>query len=673
MKRFIIIPGVISLVYSIIHMSLNGLTDILQLLLNLLVSFTYFSTICLVWHIGEQSKKTRFLNIIASAMFLLPSAQIAYYMTYKGFISAELYSFILRELSFLWEMILTGLSLTNLIGAITILTANYYFFRWILKIRNKGIDYLFLFKKWYILLLLIGVEIQQIAWCIKRDTSRLPERIMIPITVVFVLSALIRALKYKRATWKKVTFIGIALLNLFINIFFSRSPLTKLRDSSTLDTQFFQSTFAAVYNGNPVKFLTQEGEALDALKKLPDSKLDYNVIIILVDALRYDALTVGGHDRNTDKNLQWFYPSATLFEYAISPTNMTDTSLPTIFTGVGTDKNVSTIKNSLRMWDYYKGADTFYYLTADVKFANIDKFLDTKGMKSVWSADDGKRSTLDIIRNGDEIAVNKVMEHIKTLNKNYVGVWHADGTHSYIKYPGPKEYLIFDRKNGKSEIEKRKINYDNSVHYSTTMVSRLLKSIDLDNTVVVITADHGEGFGEHGYSFHNQDYHQESVRVPFIWHIPRRIKNEVSKEKYKCFEKNAKSVVSVLDLVPTLLGLHKEVTGVDLFVNPHAYTGKNLFECQPENRVVFSSHCLNGYRCYKRNILFASNDYSVIYDTAKGIEGIYSTFDDISQKEPIELNKVNKNQKFINVIEKASDSHPIGRLLHKYIQQHSNH
>ncbi len=669
MVRYIAFSIILTAIYSILHCFLVGAPAFSILLFNCLISFTYFMTICLIWHVGEQSKKTRFLNVLCSILFLLPLGQVAYFMTYKGFISTELYAFILRELSFLWEMVVTGFSWIGLIGGLAVLIINYFIMKFALKIREKGIDYLFLFKKWYILLIILGVEIQQVMWCVKRDITRLPERIMIPVTVIFILSVLIRAILHKRALWKKVIFIAIPTFNLLVNVFYSRPPFTKLRDSSTLDIRFFQSTFAAIYNGSPVKVLTQGGEALEAFDKLPATKLDYNVLVILIDAMRFDSLTASGYERNTDRNLQWLFKKSVLFNYAISPANMTDTSIPTMFTGIGTNKDVVTIKNSLRLWDYYKDADTFYHLTGDKEFASIDKFLMTKGMDNIWSFDDGTQEKVNVVTNGDGIAADHIAKYANSLKKNFIGIWHADATHSYIKYPGPKEYLIFDRNDGKSEAEKRKINYDNAIHYGTSMVSKLLKSIDLKNTVVVITADHGEGFGEHGYFFHNQDYHQEAVRVPFIWHIPSRLKKEISKDAFSCFEKNSKGVVSTLDLVPTLLGLHKEAKAVDLFVNPHPYSGKNLFKCQPKDRVVFSSHCLNGYRCYKRNILFASKDYSVIYDPAKGLEGIYSTFGDIKQVKPLELEAVRNDPKFKNVVEQATELHPIGRMLDAFLKR----
>lgn len=48
----------------------------------------------------------------------------------------------------------------------------------------------------------------------------------------------------------------------------------------------------------------------------------------------------------------------------------------------------------------------------------------------------------------------------------------------------------------------------------------------LDNTIVVLTSDHGEAFGEHGYYRHNRGLHQEVVGVPLVVWYPKGLSPE---------------------------------------------------------------------------------------------------------------------------------------------------
>jgi arylsulfatase A-like enzyme len=60
--------------------------------------------------------------------------------------------------------------------------------------------------------------------------------------------------------------------------------------------------------------------------------------------------------------------------------------------------------------------------------------------------------------------------------------------------------------------------YDRELHFLDEQVTRLLHSIDaqglMEKTVVIITSDHGEAFGEHGFWRHDRILYEEVLRVP---------------------------------------------------------------------------------------------------------------------------------------------------------------
>jgi arylsulfatase A-like enzyme len=71
--------------------------------------------------------------------------------------------------------------------------------------------------------------------------------------------------------------------------------------------------------------------------------------------------------------------------------------------------------------------------------------------------------------------------------------------------------------------------YDNGIAYMDKCIGDLfsmLKDMDLfDNSLIIITADHGEEFQEHGYMMHgNPYYYEEIVRVPLIVKLPMNSK-----------------------------------------------------------------------------------------------------------------------------------------------------
>ena len=92
--------------------------------------------------------------------------------------------------------------------------------------------------------------------------------------------------------------------------------------------------------------------------------------------------------------------------------------------------------------------------------------------------------------------------------------------------------------------------YDAELAYTDALVGQLLDGLEelglLDETVVVLTADHGESLTEHGYLFDHGDYlYDASLRVPLVVRYPEAVR---SGARVDC-------QVSNLDLPQTLLAM----------------------------------------------------------------------------------------------------------------------
>jgi len=58
--------------------------------------------------------------------------------------------------------------------------------------------------------------------------------------------------------------------------------------------------------------------------------------------------------------------------------------------------------------------------------------------------------------------------------------------------------------------------YDDSIRYADAGVGRLREALSNDRTTVVVHADHGEAFGEHGHYGHEPYLYEENVHVPLV-------------------------------------------------------------------------------------------------------------------------------------------------------------
>jgi hypothetical protein len=112
-------------------------------------------------------------------------------------------------------------------------------------------------------------------------------------------------------------------------------------------------------------------------------------------------------------------------------------------------------------------------------------------------------------------------------------------------------------------------NYDSEIHHTDQKIKEFLADVErlasLTNTVVVISADHGESFGEQGEYFHGTSLSEAQIRVPLLIRIPglkaRRIDTPV------CTGSIAATITDILGLpalrdeaYPSLLPLMLDVT-----------------------------------------------------------------------------------------------------------------
>src|SRR6185295_19177312 len=91
--------------------------------------------------------------------------------------------------------------------------------------------------------------------------------------------------------------------------------------------------------------------------------------------------------------------------------------------------------------------------------------------------------------------------------------------------------------------------YDEEIRRTDHELARLRERLDArgfddHNTVLVVTADHGEEFGDHGQMLHGHSLFDEQIRVPLVMRGPRIPS-----------DRRVGSQVQMLDVTATLLDL----------------------------------------------------------------------------------------------------------------------
>lgn len=132
-----------------------------------------------------------------------------------------------------------------------------------------------------------------------------------------------------------------------------------------------------------------------------------------------------------------------------------------------------------------------------------------------------------------------------------------------------QEHKIHPVEAAASEIADLRRIYDAQLrytdHYLGELLDRLREQGQLENTLVVVAADHGEALYERGYFGHNYFLHQDEVHVPLIFWWPGKIQSGVVGEP-----------VALSDLYPTILQLADKPLPLRWSQFPEAQRGRDL-------------------------------------------------------------------------------------------------
>jgi arylsulfatase A-like enzyme len=180
--------------------------------------------------------------------------------------------------------------------------------------------------------------------------------------------------------------------------------------------------------------------------------------------------------------------------------------------------------------------------------------------------------------------------------------------------PDKKHVLKGSEKRKKEDVEIMTALYDGELNYLDQKISELLAALNsnslLDDTVVVITSDHGDSLGEHNELGHRMVLYEQLVHVPLIVRYPKIFKSG----------DRVPNLVQLADLFPTLLELggvtsQKEKSNGFLSLCNLENLGRREFVVA-ENTAPksLSSMEMKAIRNERYKLIWKSNDELELYD-----------------------------------------------------------
>ena len=271
----------------------------------------------------------------------------------------------------------------------------------------------------------------------------------------------------------------------------------------------------------------------------------YNILLITLDTTRADHLAAYGSSSIRTPIIDGLTDAGVLFENAYTPSVMTLPSHASILTGLappahGVRDNATyrlgpeyeTLTEALRAAGYRTGA-AVGAVVLDAMFGLEQGFE----LYDDNLPETGSHDTFFAQRNAGMVT-DAALQWLGKVRGARWFLW-AHYFDPHAPYQAPSPYRQQYQSNP----------YDAEIAYTDSEIGRLLSGIResgaVDRTIVVLVADHGEGFRDHGEQSHGVFLYDETARVPLIISVPGFTKEA----------RRVKAVVRTTDIMPTVLDL----------------------------------------------------------------------------------------------------------------------
>ena len=334
---------------------------------------------------------------------------------------------------------------------------------------------------------------------------------------------------------------------------------------------------------------------------------NYNVILISIDSLRADHTSAYGYRRDTTPTLQSLAAAGVRFENTSSTTSWTLPAHMSMLTGrsllghgvIADDRaltgDVPTLAQSFQAAGYTTKAITSApYLEHRFGFDHGFDDYDDQTVRFDSTSASYQTVTAPLVQ---KTAAKWLTTH---RNQQFFLFLHYWDVH-YDYAPGPPYDTMFDPDyrgsiNGDNFYFNPAVNksmkpedlahvvalYDGEIRLVDDHLAALLRTLGYlglsDKTIIVVTADHGDEFFEHGHKGHHRTLYEEVLHVPLVLYVPG----------LEPTERRVTMETSIVDIMPTLLSIvgieiPKGVEGVDM--SSVAYRGDSEWDRSTEGEL----------------------------------------------------------------------------------------
>ena len=285
------------------------------------------------------------------------------------------------------------------------------------------------------------------------------------------------------------------------------------------------------------------GAAPDPLAQLESRALRANgrdVLLVTIDALRADHVGAYGYGRPTTPAIDALAAEGTLFERAYTPAPHTSYAIASLMTGkymrpiFALQAATGGVRRPDETWAYLLrsyGFRTAAFYPPAVFTVDGERFADLAGRGL-----DFEYAKIEFA--APDLRAAQVRDYLAAAPRDkplFVWVHLFEPHEPYVAHP---EHAF-----GDAELDR----YDSEIATADDGVGAIAAAFRASRpgAMVIVTADHGEAFGEHGARYHGTTVFEEQVRVPLVVSAPGLVA-----------ARRVDRPVQLVDLLPTLLSAY---------------------------------------------------------------------------------------------------------------------
>ncbi|MBI5030576.1 MAG: sulfatase [Chloroflexi bacterium] len=337
-----------------------------------------------------------------------------------------------------------------------------------------------------------------------------------------------------------------------------------------------------------------------------------NILLIVIDATRARNLSCYGYARATSPNLDRLAAQGVLYEQAITSAGWSLPAHASLFTGLYASRHGADDQHKYLQSDHLTLAEMLSargYCTLafcdnpyvgpatglDRGFQWFNRSFNSStrpASKKIAKLTRRYRNALAKARGEHDSGAANINRHVleslqrlKGQSSPFFMFMHYEDTHAPYRLPekfarflpknieldkalkvnqDPWKHLIDPKQMSEEDFQILRALYDSEIYYVDYRIGQVLNTLQAmdmyDNTLIIVTADHGENIGDHGMMAHKYCLYDTLMHVPLIIRYPSGVTNPG----------RVQHQVQTLDIVPTILSMLRD-TDSPVFLSLQGY------------------------------------------------------------------------------------------------------